>query len=323
MIIERRYAELRAAGRVLQGRAIAYGDEATIAPGVRERFEPGAFGNVAAADVMLTTNHRRDRPLARTLGGGLVLADSAAALDVRAELPATRDADDALAMVRSGVLRGLSIEFEARRDRFVGGVRIVESARLSAVSVVDAPAYKLSKVEARQLEERQRGRAFMRATIPFRRRLACQCQRGPCKAVEFDETSFDALLASDDEVLAVGHGSFGRVLGSRRRGTLTLAKDRDGLAVGIAREAADTPAGAEIIASARVAPLYARPVLDEDGSTFAASGTGDDVVNRYSDASVRAILVKPTDNSDGWPEAEIMAGAAPTRRHRQRRRLWL
>ena len=83
-------------GRTLSGTAIRYGDVARL-PWGQERFEPGAFDDVAGADVILNVAHDRGRPIARTGGGGLVLADSADALTIRADLPATREADDALA----------------------------------------------------------------------------------------------------------------------------------------------------------------------------------------------------------------------------------
>ena len=87
--------------------------------------------------------------LARTGGGGLLLTDSAAALEVRAELPETSEANDALALVAAGVLRGLSLEFVATRESMVGPTRVIASARLVGIAVVDKPAYSASKVAAR------------------------------------------------------------------------------------------------------------------------------------------------------------------------------
>ena len=106
-MMERRFAplEYRGEGRTLEGVAVKYGDTARL-PFGSERFEPGAFGDVAGADVILNVQHDRGRPIART-GGGLVLEDSREALAIRADLPATREADDALELVRAKVLRGL------------------------------------------------------------------------------------------------------------------------------------------------------------------------------------------------------------------------
>ena len=70
------------------------------------------------------------------------LFDTATELTIRAELPQTTEANDVLALVRSGVLRGLSIEFSAQAERLEEvDLRIVERAKLSAIGVVDRPQY--------------------------------------------------------------------------------------------------------------------------------------------------------------------------------------
>lgn len=147
---ERRYCELRAdgGGRTLTGVAVRYGDVANL-PWGDERFEAGAFGDVAGADVICNVQHAREKPIARTGGGGLTLRDDGAALTIEATLPETRDADDALALVRAGVLRGLSIEFRVSGERWENNVRVVTGAALSAVAVVDRPAYPAATVAAR------------------------------------------------------------------------------------------------------------------------------------------------------------------------------
>ncbi len=160
-MIETRYFEVRADeenGRLLSGVAVRYGDIARI-PGIgREAFEAGAFGNLAEADVVLTSHHERSRPLARTGGGGLVLEDGAGELRVIAELPNTREADDTLTLVRSKVLRGLSVEFGTIRETRRGGVRMIQTARLFRIGVVDTGAYPQSTVEARAEADAGTGR---------------------------------------------------------------------------------------------------------------------------------------------------------------------
>ena len=150
-MLERRYCELRDTGDGdrLEGTAIRYGEIAVIGPGLRERFVSGVFGDLRQADVTLNYQHRRSRPLARTGGGGLRLIDSPESLSVVAEMPKTRESEDALTLVRSRVLRGLSIEFSAIRERSVERVRQVEQARLVAVGLVDSPAYSGSIVQVR------------------------------------------------------------------------------------------------------------------------------------------------------------------------------
>ena len=147
--LERRYVELRAddTGRTLRGVAVTYGDVAKVA-GLEERIQPGAFG--ALGDVILNASHDRAAPLARTGGAGLELSDSTDRLAFAATLPETRAADDVLTLVRTGVMRGASIEMRVTGQRFEGGVRVIERAQLSAIGIVDTPAYPASEIEARR-----------------------------------------------------------------------------------------------------------------------------------------------------------------------------
>ena len=152
---EERYAELRSAeGRVLEGIAIRYGEEAPIAGQFRERFVAGAFGDLREADVALVFQHVRERPLARTGGAGLELRDGPKLLEVRADLPKTNEADDALELVRVGVLRGLSVRFIASETTFEGNLRTVHKATLVSIGLVDQPAYAGSRVGLAELAER-------------------------------------------------------------------------------------------------------------------------------------------------------------------------
>ena len=148
MTVERRYVELRAdaEGRVLRGTAVTYGDVATL-PFGRERIEAGAFAPLG--DVILNASHDRTAPLARTAGAGLDLADSAERLAFAATLPETRAADDVLALVRTGVMRGASIEMRVTAERVESGVRVIERAALTGIGIVDTPAYPASEIEAR------------------------------------------------------------------------------------------------------------------------------------------------------------------------------
>lgn len=146
----RLYAEIRAeAARRIVGDVVQYGDVADLG-GYREVFEAGAFGDVSRADVILTWQHRRDRPLARTGGGGLVLTDSPRALEMVVDMPETKDGDDALEMVRRRVFRGASVEFAALADHVSGDLRTITSAHLGGIGLVDRPAYPASTVEARR-----------------------------------------------------------------------------------------------------------------------------------------------------------------------------
>ena len=138
--------QFRAVGRRLEGVVLRYGDRADLG-GAVELVRPGAFDPIG--DVRLNVQHRRDRLVART-GAGLVLIDGPRELSMRADVAATRDGDDVLTMVRHGLLRGLSVEFiPSDWSTGAGGVIEVKRARLVGIGVVDSPAYKGSTVQAR------------------------------------------------------------------------------------------------------------------------------------------------------------------------------
>ena len=144
-MLERRYiAGLEVQGRSIRGRVLRYLDEATIATGFgqkRERFARGAFGDVGRLDTTLDLMHSTERRIARTGGGGLVLTQDGDDVLLAATLPETRDADDTIALVRAGVLRGFSIEFSAETDEWAGDLRTVTRAGLPSIGVVDRPAF--------------------------------------------------------------------------------------------------------------------------------------------------------------------------------------
>ena len=56
-------------------------------------------------------------------------------------LPDTIAGRDAATEIRSGLLRGLSVSFEAARQSFAGGVRRISQASMTAVGLVDEPSY--------------------------------------------------------------------------------------------------------------------------------------------------------------------------------------
>ena len=148
---EHRYSltEIRLEGRVLSGVALKYGDTAKL-PWARERIDPGAFGDLSRADVILNSMHNRAIPLARTGGGGLELIDTAESLQIRASLPETTACNDVLSLVRAKVLRGLSIEFRADKEAWTQSekLRTIMRARLMAIAIVDQPAYPQSTIDA-------------------------------------------------------------------------------------------------------------------------------------------------------------------------------
>ena len=225
-VLERRVSEVSGpVGRTITGAAVVYGDVARVGYG-RERIAPGAFGDVDSLDVILNLQHQRGRPLARTGGGGLVLEDSPTALTVRGLLPPTREADDALALVRSGVLRGLSVEFRAVRERIDAGVRVIERAELSGVGLVDRPAYPASIADVRELRADGAGLAgrFVYGTD------AVTADRGATRKQRVMPGAFRYAIEDQTREISLLAGlSYDHPLASRAAGTLRLTDTADSL----------------------------------------------------------------------------------------------
>ena len=303
-MFERRYTELRQEGRRLSGVAIRYG-EIGQSPFGPERFEAGAFQPLG--DVILNVQHERSKPLAR-VGAGLTLEDSETALKVLADLPGTTEADDTLALVKAGVLKGLSIEFKALQERSENEIRIVEKAELKAVAVVDRAAYPGSTVEARR-----RGSSWFRSFIPYKKKLDCQCHKGSCNRVQFSEGTFDDDIDGSGEILAIA-GDYRRGLAARSKGSLKLTTTTEGIQVEIV-DVADTQASADLEAMSKVMPIYARPVFDADTGVFVEKGD----TAFYSKARLKAILIGPTDRDGGWTPGEF----GGKKRTKKRFKVWL
>ena len=116
----------------LVGRILTYGERATDRA---ELFERGAL-TWPAAGVVLNRQHARGAPIMRVIPevrGDAIVIDQ--------PLPDTIAGRDAATEIRSGLLRGLSVSFEAGRQSFVGGVRRISSAAMTAVGLVDEPSY--------------------------------------------------------------------------------------------------------------------------------------------------------------------------------------
>lgn len=316
--------EVRAEGRKLSGTVMRFGD---VSPSHRERFEPGSIRFAAA--VHLDLYHDVERVVAWHPGGGMKLSQTAQALTLRADLPPIPAADRALSEVRAGHTTGLSVEFQAKRERRESGLRVIEAAELRGIGLVKSPSYHQSQVEARRRSGRR-----MRSYVPYDTALACDCiaQGGSsgaaCVAIakfqkvagaEMEAMMTRAFAAAERDVLAVA-GNFRRPLASVSKGTLRGRNTDAGFEVEI-----DLPAGAvgeEIIAANETAGVIVRPLIDFEQSEFVDTAAG----REYSKPHVRAFLVGATDTKKGWPEAEIFDDEIPpaNRRHEKpRRRLWL
>lgn len=120
----------------------------------REQFASGAFQFDA---VDLLSQHTFDRPLASTDSGSLTLRSNEQGLEFEAcispEVAGVSYVRDALALIRSGLAKGLSpgfvVEDETVSEDDAGITRTIRKARLHELSIVTRAAYPQAQVEAR------------------------------------------------------------------------------------------------------------------------------------------------------------------------------
>ena len=139
-----REIEFRAENRRISGTVISYSD---VSPSHRERFEPNSLR--FAESVVLNLLHNGLTAVAWTPGGNLELEDTSEELRLSAQMPPIPAGDLVLSLLSEGKIRGLSLEFRAEKERRESGIRIIESALLSGVGLVENPSYKGSQVEIR------------------------------------------------------------------------------------------------------------------------------------------------------------------------------
>lgn len=231
---EKRFVEFREIeGRTVHGVALSYGDVAHARLGP-ERFLPGSFGAIGKLDVIANLQHERSKPLGRSQGGGLELRDSEQALEITLELPATTDGNDALELVNRKVLRGFSIEFAPKRESRVDGVRVIESAILSGIGLVDRPAYPASiahrhhedyfqggshlvRIEIRQ---RLRGRAVISGFIEYDKETITSARNKRSQIIR--PGAFTKSLESGMDVYLLGGLNYDSPLAGTSEGSLTI-----------------------------------------------------------------------------------------------------
>ena len=154
--LERRAAaELRAAGRKLEGYAAVFNTVAKIGS-FNETIQPGAFRASLAGrgDVLALVDHDPGRLLARTSSGTLRLEEDARGLRFSLDVPDTQLGRDILALAERRDLGGMSFGFRVRDEAWPAtDRRELRAVELIEVSVVHGwPAYSATAVEARMRE---------------------------------------------------------------------------------------------------------------------------------------------------------------------------
>jgi HK97 family phage prohead protease len=147
-------------GRILEGCCVPYGEAAkvqdligpdTLGPPYYELFEPGAFRKQLRAADKLELNYEHRDDLASSIGVCRELLEQSSGLYGVFQLHRGPFGDQALELVRSGVLWGFSVDFE---DQFRHWQRTPENTvvrqncRLRHVALTRSPAYQGAQVLA-------------------------------------------------------------------------------------------------------------------------------------------------------------------------------
>ena len=71
-------------------------------------------------------------------------------LVIDAKLPNSTAGRDAAIEIKSGLMRGLSVEFVSKREENRGGIRTILAGELRGAGLVDSPSYSGSSVAVRR-----------------------------------------------------------------------------------------------------------------------------------------------------------------------------
>ena len=127
--VELREDDTRQSPGRLTGTLLTYGERASDRPELFERGSIDLDAIKASGGIVINRQHSRGAPITRVipeLRGEALIIDKL--------LPDTQAGRDAAVEIRDGLMRGLSVEFQALRARVVGGVRRIASATLQRFS---------------------------------------------------------------------------------------------------------------------------------------------------------------------------------------------
>ena len=138
--------------------------------------------------------------------------------------------------------------------------------------------------------------AVLSGRIPTGRNVGCQCAGAACDTVSF------ADLTTPEGIMAIS-GRASDVVATGQNGSLVFRHTPGGVVWEIVEGAPETEALLAVLdLVAGDVPVYGRPIIDDDRSTFREEGT----TRRYSKAVMRALLIKPILNPadrKGWAPA--------------------
>ena len=116
----------------------------------QERMHPDIEIEVAS-DCLLLHSHDSSRPLGK-IGKHFNLETKSEGVYLSChKLPDTRDARDALTLVKEGVLSGMSVGFRSISDEIENKVRVFKKIHLMEVSLCCWPVYQSAKIDKAKL----------------------------------------------------------------------------------------------------------------------------------------------------------------------------
>lgn len=150
----------------VEGYVVRYGDRATLFDEYTEQISRGAFE--MGKRVPLNVMHESSKIIG-SYPGTVELEDRAEGLAIRARMPETQEARDAITLLREGVLNGFSSEFWPEEQDRTGNHIIVKRAKLLGVGLVNDPAYPRSTATLRSRSTAELKSSVL--AIPDRSRL--------------------------------------------------------------------------------------------------------------------------------------------------------
>lgn len=143
-------------GRTIDARLVPYNTPTVIHARLTEEFLPGAFRSQMKNPSAIRLFNGHGPHGGKLIGRMTELREMPDGLYGSARISAIRDGDEALELLRDGVLDSVSIGFREGRNVMRNGVTQRQSATLTEVAIVLEPAYQQAKVLAmRDAETRE------------------------------------------------------------------------------------------------------------------------------------------------------------------------
>jgi len=126
----------------------------------KEQFLPGAFSeSLGKRNICCTVDHNRDKLIATTQGGTLVITDTSDGLHIRASIPNTAVGTELIQHVDRRDIQGMSFDFRANSDKWERiddiACRTISKAELFEVCFCPDPAYLATSANIAQRTRRE------------------------------------------------------------------------------------------------------------------------------------------------------------------------